>query len=262
MLMNDVNRGAVSLMPSVDRSLTIQQLSVRYGDRSAIKDIDFELLPGMTLAVIGPNGSGKSTLLHTIMGLLPASQGSIDLHQQSAALVLQATVVDRSLPITVVETVSIARYASLGVFRRFKKVDEDAVEDAMIRTQVDDLAQRQLHTLSGGQRQRVLLAQGLAQKAEVLLLDEPTIGLDVSSRQLVLDIVAEERTAGRTVVMATHSFDDARSCDRVLLIATQAVAFGTPSEVIQAGYINEAFGGQVLHLDDSDILLHDFHQTS
>ena len=125
----------------------------------------------------------------------------------------------------------------------------------MTRMEVDDLAHRQLHDLSGGQRQRALVAQGLAQQADILLLDEPNHGLDIASQELILNAITEERNAARTVVMTTHSLDDARRCDRVLLLATRAIVFGPPTDVIQERHLSNAFSGQLLRLTDSHILL-------
>ena len=103
----------------------------------------------------------------------------------------------------------IGRYASLGMFQRFGRADRDAVERSMHRLGITDLARRQLHELSGGQRQRAFVAQGIAQVADVLLLDEPVTGLDMSSRQVILDLIDEEVDDGKTVVVTTHSLDEA-----------------------------------------------------
>lgn len=236
-------------MASTTRAVSVRNLAVHRGDRLALIDIDIDLCPGETLAILGANGSGKSTLLQAITGLVSISSGSVDCHRRSTALVLQATDVDRSLPISVREAVRLARYANLGLFRRFSQADFEAVDHAMARMAVGHLAERQLHELSGGQRQRVLVAQGLAQQADILLLDEPASGLDAESRQLILDAIAEEREAARTVVMATHSLDDARRCDRVLLLATRAIAFGSPSEVIQDSVLDM----KMLDIDAFDV---------
>ena len=148
---------------------------------------------------------------------------------------LQTTDVDRTLPVTVRETVTMARYALRGRFGRLRAADRAAVDAALERMDVADLAGRQLHELSGGQRQRVLVAQGLAQQADLLLLDEPVTGLDVVSRELILEAVAAERAAGRTVVVSTHDLDDARRADVVMLLANRVVAFGPPDEVLTDG---------------------------
>lgn len=241
--------------------LEVRDISVRYGDQPALENVSFALDAGTTLAVIGPNGSGKSTLLQAIMGLVPPRGGSVACDRDDTALVLQSTDVDRSLPITVRETVRMARYARRGLFQRFRSDDHDAVAAALDRLAIAELAHRQLHDLSGGQRQRVLVAQGLAQEAGLLLLDEPVTGLDVVSREVILEVVDEEKNAGRTVVMTTHNLDDARRCDQVLLLATKAIAFGSPDEVIREEHLRAAFGGRVLRLADGELLMDDPHHV-
>ena len=114
-------------------------------------------------------------------------------------------------------------------------------------------------SLSGGQRQRVFVAQGLAQQGEVLLLDEPVTGLDVVSRQRILDVVAEERAAGRTIVMTTHDLAEASTTDHVLLLAGRIVAAGSPAEVLTADHLADAYGGRLLRLADGMVLIDDPH---
>src|SRR5690606_5860861 len=168
-------------------------LLLAYGTRLALTGASFEIPTGATVALIGPNGSGKSSLLRALAGLLEPRAGSLDVparrRRGAVAIVLQTTEVDRSLPITVRETVTMARYAVRGPFGRLRAADRAAVADALEALEVADLAGRQLHELSGGQRQRVLVAQGLAQRSELLLLDEPVTGLDIVSRELILGVV-------------------------------------------------------------------------
>ena len=247
--------------PAAGPALATQDLTVRYGEHLALDRVTFSVAAGTTTAVIGPNGSGKSTLLHAVLGLASPSDGTISCDRRDAALVLQSTDVDRSLPITVLETVRMARYGRLGLFGRFGEADRSAVRSSMERLAIADLAHRQLHDLSGGQRQRVLVAQGLAQEAGLLLLDEPVTGLDVVSRQVILEVMAEETARGHTVVMTTHSLDDARRCDQVLLLATRAIAFGPPDEVIREDHLRAAFGGRVLRLADGELLMDDPHHV-
>ncbi len=241
-------------------AITTDGLEVRYGDRVALSDLDLTVTAGSTLAVIGPNGSGKSTLLGTLAGTVEPSGGTKEVSGASPALVLQSTDVDKSLPITVRDTVSLARYATLGLFGRFRTADREAVDRAMERMAVDDLASRQLHDLSGGQRQRVLVAQGLAQDTDVLLLDEPVTGLDVTSRSIILNVIDEEAAAGRTVVMTTHNLDDARRCTQVLLLDTTPIAVGPPSEVLTEEHLRRAFGGRFIRVGD-ELILDDPHHS-
>ena len=244
-----------------DDLLRIDGLEVHYGGRTALSDVDLTVPAGVSVAVIGPNGSGKSTLLAAIIGLVPPIAGSIVVDRASTALVLQSTDVDPSLPITVEETVRMARYPRRGMLGRLRDDDREAIARAMVRTAVDDLAKRQLHELSGGQRQRVLVAQGLAQEADLLLLDEPVTGLDIVSREVILEVVAEERAAGRSVLMTTHSLEDAAMCDIVVLLAGRMVAAGTPAEVIDDVHLHAAFGNRVLRLTSGQLLLDDPHHS-
>ena len=239
---------------AVQPAIFTSDLRVTYGDAVALSDVTIEVPPASSMAVIGPNGSGKSTLLGVLAGTIPISSGSARVTGSTPALVLQSTDVDRSLPITARDTVSLARYPTLGLFRRFSAHDRDAIDSAMKRLDIEDLASRQLHDLSGGQRQRVLVAQGVAQDTDVLLLDEPVMGLDVTSRAIILDLVDEEVAAGRTVVVTTHNLEEARRCDFVLLLHTTAIAFGTPDEVLTEEHLRRAFGGRFIRVGDEFIL--------
>jgi iron complex transport system ATP-binding protein len=244
----------------VTPAITAENLEVRYGDTVALSGINLTVPAGSSLAVIGPNGSGKSTLLGAMAGTIEPSAGSTQVTGPAPALVLQATDVDKNLPITVRDTVSLARYPTLGLFRRFRPADRDAIDRALTRMAIEDLAPRQLHDLSGGQRQRVLVAQGLAQDADVLLLDEPVNGLDLVSRAVILDVIDEELASGRAVVMTTHSLDDARRCQQVLLLDTTPVAVGPPTVVLTDEHLRQAFGGQFIRVG-KNVILDDPHHA-
>ncbi|MGH9111335.1 MAG: zinc ABC transporter ATP-binding protein AztA [Acidimicrobiales bacterium] len=247
--------------------MSATDLVLAYGSRTALAPASFEVLAGSWVSLIGPNGSGKSTLLRAIAGLMAPRAGRLDVPARRAprrargavAFVLQTTDVDRSLPITVRETVTMARYARRGPFARLDRGDRTAVDGALERLGLADLARRQLHELSGGQRQRVLVAQGLAQEADLLLLDEPVTGLDVVSRELILEAVAAEQAAGRTVVLSTHDLADARQADRVMLLANRLVAFGAPGEVLTDRSLAAAYGGRVLVLPEGVVVMDDPH---
>ena len=243
-------------------ALEIRGLEVRYGESVALTDVDLDVPAGTSLAVIGPNGSGKSTLLNAIAGIVQPSSGSIRYTGSTPALVLQSTDVDRSLPITVTDAVGLGRYGTLGLLNRFGGRDRDAVADAMRRLNIDGLATTQLHELSGGQRQRTLVAQGVAQQSDLLMLDEPVTGLDVISRGLILEVIAAEVAADRSVIVTTHDLDDARICDQVLLLDKHAIAVGPPDEVLTEDNLIHAFGGRFIRVGDRLILddPHHHHQ--
>ncbi len=234
-------------------SITTRDLEVRFAGRPALTGLDLEVDNGTSLAVIGPNGSGKSTLLNVLAGTLEATAGSASTAGRPA-YVLQSTAIDRSLPITVRDTVSLGRYPTVGLFRRFSAGDRAAVDSALERLDVADLENRQLHDLSGGQRQRTLVAQGLAQESDILLLDEPIIGLDLPSQKVILEVIDQEVARGRTVVITTHDLSDARRCDQVLLLDTCAVACGAPDAVLTEEHLQTAFGGRFIRVGDQLIL--------
>lgn len=234
-------------------AVATQDLEIRHGDAVALSGVTIEVPVGTSLAVVGANGSGKSTLLGALAGLHKPAAGTawtID----KPSFVLQATEVDDGLPITVLDAVKLARYPSLGLFRRFGDADHKAVNQAIERMNIADLTDMRINHLSGGQRQRVLMAQGLAQGSGVLLLDEPMTGLDMISRQVVLDVIGDEVAAERTVIMTTHSLADAKECDLVLLLDTTAVAFGPPSEVLTELNLLRTFEHAVVHVGNQIVV--------
>lgn len=245
-------------MPTAVR---VDNLSVNYDTHVALDNVSFEVPPGASVAVIGPNGSGKSTLLKVLAGILTPSSGTVTTEGRTAAIVLQSTDIDPSLPLTVGDAVGMARYPKLGLLHRFSATDKAVISSALERLQVADLADRQIHQLSGGQRQRAFVAQGLAQEAPLILLDEPLTGLDVVSQAVIAEALDQERAAGRTTISTTHSFAEAEKCELVLLLATRGVAFGPPSDVLTEANLRQAFGGEFIRIGGA-VFLDDPHHHS
>jgi manganese transport system ATP-binding protein len=254
-------------MPVKDIAITARGLELAHGDRMALAASDLDIPAGTITAVIGPNGSGKSTLLHAIGGLLEPVGGELGVlvsypKHRGTAYVLQSTKVHEEMPITVREVVSMGRYGRLGMFGRFQGQDRAVCKTAMERLDVLDLADRHLDELSGGQRQRVFVAQGLAQEADLLLLDEPVTGLDIVSRDRILEAVAVERARGVTVVLTTHDLSEAASADHVVLLSGKVIASGPPSEVLTAKCLTKAYGINLITTEDGTVVLDDpYHQA-
>lgn len=228
-------------------------VELRYDNLVALARCDFHIPTGETTAVIGPNGSGKSTLLAAIAGIHEPSTGSItveglppDRARARVAFVPQSTKVNDALPVTVREVVMMGRYPTLGFLGRFGDADRAAVDGAINRLDLGDLADRHLHELSGGQRQRVFVAQGLAQDHDLLLLDEPMTGLDGVSAGVVRSVIDEERASGRTVILTTHDLEEAQSCDHVILVNGTVIAAGTPDEVLTVETLSAVYRSQVV----------------
>jgi ABC-type Mn2+/Zn2+ transport system ATPase subunit len=247
-------------------------IAVAYGSKLALAPSDVTVPAGVVAAVIGPNGSGKTTLLNAITGLTELSAGHLEVlgeppgvDVRRVAYVLQSTRVNEFLPITVLEAVRMGRYSHRGLIGRFREEDHHAVRSAMDRLEIAELARRHLDTLSGGQRQRVFvaqgLAQGLAQGAPLLLLDEPTTALDVVSRERIARAIAAERERGTTVVLTTHDLAEARAGDWVIVVAGRVIAAGPPDEVCTPDVLGRAYGARFVVTDQGSVLVDDAHHA-
>ncbi|RDI63868.1 zinc ABC transporter ATP-binding protein AztA [Nocardia pseudobrasiliensis] len=201
------------------RAVRIHELSAGYRSRTVLHAISATIPTGRVTALVGANGSGKSTLLSVIAGVVKPSGGTLE--RASAcrpALVVQHSAVPPTLPITVRDAVAMGRWAHRGPWRRLTRADTAIVDDCMTRLGIADLARRHFATLSGGQRQRALLAQALAQESDLLLLDEPTTGLDTEARQQISHIIRGIADDGVTVVQATHDHEEALRADHTLVL--------------------------------------------
>lgn len=248
---------------SVEPFVTIENLVIRRGATATIEIPQLELVCGTT-ALVGPNGSGKSTLLHLVAGLLEPTSGRISVFgmepkraRSRVGYVLQNQGTSPHLPVTAREVVSLGRSPSVGPFRRLTRQDRLRVDEAMERLEVAELADRQMSEMSGGQRQRVLVAQGIAQGADLLLLDEPIAGVDIASIATISRVIDEERAKGRAVVVATHDLAEANGYDCVVLMAGRLVASGRASDVLTIGNLRRAYAGRLLDVGDVDLVIDD-----
>ncbi|WP_282688603.1 MULTISPECIES: zinc ABC transporter ATP-binding protein AztA [unclassified Streptomyces] len=211
-----------------------QRLSAGYPGRPVLHQLSAAIPSLAMIALVGPNGSGKSTLLGVLAGVITATSGELRYAEGSPpAFVPQRGAVGDTLPLTARQTVEMGRWGQRGLWRRLTRADRNAVDSAMERLGVADLGARQLGELSGGQRQRVLIAQGLAQQSDLLLLDEPTTGLDPEARERITALLTDLVADGTTVVQATHDLEAARSADACLLLADgRLIGQGSPEEVL------------------------------
>ncbi|MGW0477372.1 zinc ABC transporter ATP-binding protein AztA [Streptomyces coeruleorubidus] len=227
-----------SLAQAEDRTSRVRlaKLSAGYPGRPVLYQLDAQILALATTALVGPNGSGKSTLLGVLAGVIRPTSG--ELHyagNRPPAFVPQRGAVGDALPLTVRQTVEMGRWGDRGPWRRLTRQDRATVDTAMERLGIADLATRQLGELSGGQRQRALIAQGLAQESDLLLLDEPTTGLDPEARERIGALLTELVADGVTVVQATHDLEAARSADACLLLRDGRLAGqGDPEQLLTA----------------------------
>lgn len=245
-------------------AIAVEGLTVTYGDRVALEDVSLTLPPGELVALIGPNGSGKSTLLRSILGVIPAAAGRVrvlgrpirEVHAE-VAYVPQRERVDWDFPVTVADVVGMGRTVRLGWLRWPGAADRALVRAALERVDMLDRANSQIGELSGGQQQRVFLARALVQQARIMLLDEPLVGVDQRSADVILDLLVEQARNGCTIVMATHDLPQAaRLADRLVLLRNRVVADGPPAAVFNPQRLGETFGGEVLITGPLDHAVH------
>lgn len=236
-------------------------MSYVYGQRRKVHALDgvsIAVPRGEIVALLGPNGSGKSTLLRTLSGTVRPSSGRVFLEEKDVhaipvrerarriAFVPQQVRVD--FPFTVREVVMMGRAPYQGRLGLEHGRDETVVDEAMRRMRVHDLAARRMNQLSGGEAQRVMLAQALAQEADVLLLDEPTSHLDINFQAEIMDLLAALNAERHlTVLLSLHDLNLAMLyCHRVFLLrAGRLHAEGAPAQVITDTAVHEVYGAHV-----------------
>ena len=246
-------------------ALDVEGLRVRLGGQEVLRDVTFDVAAGSWVCAIGPNGAGKTTLLHAVAGLVPF-EGRVGLwgrelsayrrreRARLVALVPQQPVIPEG--VTVLDYVLLGRTPHLGVLGSERRADLDAVGQALDRLDLGWAAERRLDTLSGGELQRVVLARALAQEAPLLLLDEPTTGLDLGHQIRVLELVDElRREHGLTVLSTMHDLTLAgRFADRFALLSRgRLVSSGSRTDVLDAAVILEHFGASVRVIGDGDV---------
>jgi ABC-type Mn2+/Zn2+ transport system ATPase subunit len=246
------------------RPVEARGLAVGYDGREVLAGVALALDAGRSVALVGVNGSGKSTLLRTLAGLLAPVRGEVRVFgapvgttPERLAYLGQFHAGGGVLPLRVRDVVTMARYRRRGLLGRLTRDDREAVDDALERVDLGELAAAPLHALSGGQRQRVYLAHALARRADLLLLDEPTAGLDAAATERYARNVRAELDRGAAAVIATHDVRDAARADHVLLLAGRVVAAGAPHEVLTPERLAEAFGIELLavpHGDHTDLV--------
>ena len=237
----------------MERFLHLHGLSVGYPTRKVLENIELEIEKGEILTLIGPNGAGKSTLLKSISGQLPLFAGSVlmqgqdlakcDSKERARKMAVVLTEAVRPEYMTCREVCAAGRYPYTGRMGILRKEDEEAVDRAMARMKVEDLAERDFGAISDGQKQRVLVARALAQETPVLLMDEPTSYLDIRYRTELMETLRGLAAEGKTILMSLHEIDLALEVsDRLLCVKEGGEVFcGTPQEVLTGERIRDLF---------------------
>jgi len=234
-------------------SIEVHNLSVAYNRIPVLWDIDFELPQGQIIGIVGPNGSGKSTLLKAIMGLVPLSSGfskifdkELDLVREKVAYVPQRESVDWNFPATVEDVVRMGRYKRGKLFNRLSSIDKQLALEAIEKVKLTSYKDRQISQLSGGQQQRVFLARALTQGADIYVMDEPFVGVDVATEKTILELLISMKNEGKTVVIVHHDLQTVSdSFDYLVLLNTRLIAHGPTKEILTEENLQATYGGQL-----------------
>ena len=237
-------------------ALELEAVTVRYDDVTALDGVSLAVEPGRVCGLVGMNGSGKSTLFKALMGLVKPVAGTVRItglppakarKSGLVAYVPQSEDVDWSFPLSVRDVVMTGRYGQMGPSRRPRPADREAVNNALARVELADLADRQIGRLSGGQKKRTFVARGIAQSASVLLLDEPFAGVDKRSEATITALLRQLAAEGRTILASTHDLHALpQLADEAVLLMRRVLAHGTPEEVLEPAQLARAFGLDVL----------------
>lgn len=230
-------------------TVEVQNLNVSYHGVKAVENIDFSFSNGSLIGILGPNGAGKSTMMKAMLGLIQKDSGTIQVNgkpisemRKNIAYVSQRSNIDMDFPIVVKDTVLLGTYPKLGLFRSPKKADKEWAMECLEKVEMEDFANEQIGELSGGQQQRIFLARALAQRADFFFLDEPFVGIDVSSEEVIIKILKDLKAEGKMVFVVHHDLSKVESYfDTLILMNKYMVGCGSVHDVFQDNKMKQAY---------------------
>lgn len=246
------------MIPAID----IKGLSVSYDRKRVLSNIYLTVEPGHIYGVLGPNGAGKSTLFKAVLGLLEPTSGEIKVlggeieeHRINVAYIPQKDDVDWDFPATVKDIVAMGRYPHKGLLDTFNKADKILIDKAMEDMGISDLANRQIGQLSGGQQQRVFIARALAQEADLLFLDEPFVGVDMTTEERIIKILKDLARQGKTMLVVHHDLSSVDEYfNQVILLNQRLIAYGPIEDTFTQENLSKAYGSQLTILHKAGML--------
>ncbi len=245
---------------SYDSAIAVNNLGVCYRTVEALRDISLNLAPGKVTGVFGPNGAGKSTLVKAMLGLIPTNNGTVcydgqplQRHLEKIAYVPQRSQIDWTYPVTVWDVVMMGRVRKTGWFRRFSSVSRRQGMSALEQVKMTEYKNRPIGQLSGGQQQRVFLARSLAQQAEVFFFDEPFVGVDQKTENIIFNIFHQLAGEGKIVVVVNHDLGESiTNFDELILLNKELIAVGDRQQVLKDENLQRAYGGKVMFFSEEN----------
>lgn len=232
--------------------IEVKGLSVSYERKRVLNNIYLEVEAGNIYGVIGPNGAGKSTLFKAMLDLVDSSSGtvlfngkSIKNQRKRIVYIPQKNDVDWSFPATVFDIVLMGRYPHKKIFERINQMDRDMVMEALQELGIENLKDRQIGELSGGQQQRVFIARALCQEAEIMFLDEPFVGVDMTTEDKIIQILRRLAKEGKTLLVVHHDLSTVNAYfDKVILLNQRLIAYGDTDTIFTEKNINTTYSSQ------------------
>ena len=214
--------------------IKFSDVAIGYGKKSIIENIDFSINENDFLGIVGPNGSGKTTLLKTLLGNLKPLRGDISREKIQFGYVPQRDIVQPLLPYTVHDVVMMGRYSLMGIFGNPQNEDEKIVNECLSHVGIEDLKNQRYNSLSGGQRQRTLIARALAVQPQILILDEPTNGMDTPSHYSLLELISQLHDESRlTIIIVSHLLTDvANIVNKLMLLEKNHFQVGNIEDIL------------------------------
>jgi manganese/zinc/iron transport system ATP- binding protein len=238
----------------------VDDLTVAYGEKPVLWDVDMEVPSGVLMAIVGPNGAGKTTMIKAVTGLIRPVAGTVEIfgrpyaeQRRMVGYVPQRSSVDWDFPTTVLDVVMMGRYGGLGWLRRPGRGERKLAREALEKVGMSEFSGRQIRQLSGGQQQRVFLARAIVQDARIYLMDEPFQGVDATTERAIVDLLKEMRGRGKTVAVVHHDLQTVPEYfDWVTLLNVRCVACGPVESVFTERNLRLAYGGRVSYLTHHD----------
>ncbi|CAN5778880.1 ABC transporter ATP-binding protein [soil metagenome] len=232
--------------PDIAALVRLDKVTCAYGSEAVLVDVDLTVAPGQFSGVVGPSGSGKTTLLRAVMGAVRPATGTVWRRPGlTTAYVPQVETVDWSFPVTVAECVLMGRSAG----RRLpwpSRAERVEVAEVLERLGIDDLGARHIRELSGGQQQRMFIARALLRRPQLLLMDEPTSGVDVKTRHEVLHLLDDLNTDGLSILLSTHDLNGiAAHLPHLVCLNREVIGAGAPRDVLTAEVLERTYGAEM-----------------
>jgi ABC-type Mn2+/Zn2+ transport system ATPase subunit len=247
---------------AANHEIKVEDLSVNYDGHHALKNIGFSFKKGQIVGIIGPNGAGKSTLIKALLGLEKFT-GKVELFgktikemQKKISYVPQRSAIDFDFPVIVEDVVLMGRFAFVPWYKKVGLVDKQIAREALAQVGMTEFAKRQIGQLSGGQQQRVFIARALAQKADLFFLDEPFVGIDATSEEIIVGILRKLQQQGKTIFVVHHDLSKVEKYfDQLILLNQELVGSGNVVDVYKPELLSKAYKGSITLFGSSDTMM-------